>query len=189
MFDREQVLDWLKTAVPRHRLQHILGVEKTAAQLAYHHHLDMAKAARAGLLHDLAKYYGAQKLLSEAIRYHIPLDPITRANPHLLHAPVSAAVAQELFDEQEDDVLQAIANHTLGEPGMDNLSCALYVADWIEPMRTGEELVAMRAIAFTDLKKTVLLGCNATIEELLAQERPIHPRTIATRNWLISLIS
>ncbi|WP_287128714.1 bis(5'-nucleosyl)-tetraphosphatase (symmetrical) YqeK [Candidatus Cyanaurora vandensis] len=183
---REQVLTWLQAQVPRKRLQHILGVEKTAAQLAYHHGVDPQLAARAGLLHDLAKCFSPQQLLSEAERFRIPLDPVTTQNPHLLHAQVSAGLAGELFGEHDPQVLTAIANHTLGEPGMDDLSCIIYLADWIEPSRTGPELAPLRALAFEDLKGAVLLGCNLSLTELLAQDRPIHPRTVLTRNWLLS---
>jgi len=185
---RELVLDWLRDQVPRKRLEHILGVEKTSAQLAYHHGQDPARAARAGLLHDLAKCFTPDRLLAEAHRHAIALDPVTEANPHLLHAQVSAALAQEIFGEQDPMVLDAIANHTLGAPGMDPLSCIVYLADWIEPTRTGPELAPLRKLAFEDLPGAVLLGCNLSLNELLAQDRPIHVRTVLTRNWLLSLV-
>jgi len=184
---RELVLDWLRDQVPRKRLEHILGVEKTAAQLAFHHGLDPVRAARAGLLHDLAKCFAPDRLLKEAQRTGIALDPVTEANPHLLHAQVSATLATELFGEQDPSVLNAIANHTLGAPGMDDLSCIIYLADWIEPTRTGPELAPLRSLAFEDLKGAVLLGCNLSLNELLEQDRPIHVRTVLTRNWLLSL--
>ncbi|WP_218081531.1 bis(5'-nucleosyl)-tetraphosphatase (symmetrical) YqeK [Anthocerotibacter panamensis] len=183
---REQVLDWLKVQVPRKRLQHILGVEKTAAQMAYHYGLDIQKAARAGLLHDLAKCFSSEQLLGEALRFGIELDDVTRANPHLLHAEVGAGLARELFAEEDPQVLAAIANHTLGRPAMDDLSCILYVADWIEPTRLAPELNELRTLAFQDLHRAVLLGCRLSVADLLVEERPIHPRTILTRNWLLS---
>ncbi len=185
---RDEVLAWLNDQVPRKRLQHILGVEKTAAQLAYHHGLDPAKAARAGILHDLAKCFAAEYLLTEANRLGIALDPVTEHNPHLLHAPVSAGLAQELFGETDPQVLAAIANHTLGSPGMDDLSSILYVADWIEPTRRGDEVDRIRGVAFTDLQQAVLLGCDMTIQELLARQQPIHLRTVLTRNWILERI-
>jgi len=183
---REQVLSWLREHVPRPRLQHILGVEKTAAQLAYHHQLDTTKAAWAGLLHDLAKCYPPEQLLREAQRYQIPLDPVTQQNPHLLHAQVGAGLAHELFGENDPVVLAAIANHTLGSPEMDALSCVVYLADWIEPSRQGDELGPIRALAFQDLRGATLLGCSLSLSLLLAQGRPIHPRTVLTRNWLLN---
>jgi len=183
---RTQVLDWLATQVPPKRLRHILGVEATAVQLANCHGLDPVRAARAGLLHDLAKCFTAEQLLTAADRYHLDLDPVTEVNPHLLHAQVSAELARELFAENDAQVLAAIANHTLGSPGMDDLSCAIYLADWIEPSRSGEEIASLRTLAFDDLRQGVLLGCNLAIADLLAEGRPIHPRTILTRNWLLS---
>ena len=61
--DREAVLTWLESHVPKARIQHIVRVETYAAELARNHGLDAAQAAQAGLLHDLAKYFAPQRLL------------------------------------------------------------------------------------------------------------------------------
>ena len=178
------VLAWLEAHVSPKRLEHILGVEKTAHALALHYCEDAQKAAWAGLLHDLAKHFPARKLLAEAHRFGLMVDPICQKNPHLLHADVGAELAQELFGETDLQVLNAIANHTLGNPEMDRLSQILYLADWIEPMRKGPEVDHLRTIAWDNLDEAVMLGCFYVLEDLSKNGQPIHPRTQCTYTWL-----
>ncbi len=185
---RTPVLDWLAEHVPPKRLEHILGVEQTATALAERYSAPPELAARAGLLHDLAKYFAPQKLLSEAQRLGVEVDIYQQKAPHLLHAEVSAALATELFGETDGVVLAAIANHTLGQATMDVLSQILYVADWTEPTRRGEEVALVRQAAERSLIEAVLVGSEQTILELIESRRSIHPRTLLTRNWALSTI-
>jgi predicted HD superfamily hydrolase involved in NAD metabolism len=181
------VLAWLEAHVSPKRLEHILGVEKTAHALALHYCEDAQKAAWAGLLHDLAKHFSARKLLAEAHRFGLVIDPVCQKNPHLLHADIGAELAQELFGEMDPQVLNAIANHTLGNPEMDRLSQILYLADWIEPMRKGPDVDHLRTIAWDNLDEAVMLGCFYVLEDLSKNGQAIHPRTQSTYDWLKKL--
>lgn len=187
---RDQVLTWLADNVPASRLQHILGVEQMSIELAQHYHLDVEKAAQAGLMHDLAKYFKPNVLLQIARDAGIEVDPVCEATPHLLHADVSAIVAREEFGMQDESVLQAIAFHTLGRPGMSLLSCVVFVADSLEPGRGNTpELEALRQVSRQDLYKAVWLTCDYSLRFLLASRCLLHPRTILTRNWALSMSS
>ncbi len=187
---RDRVLAWLADNVPTSRLKHILGVEQTAVELAGLHHLDTEKAARAGLMHDLAKCFKPYRLLQVAIDAGVEIDEVAQANPHLLHAPVSAIVAKNLFGESDPEVLDAIAYHTLGQPGMSKLSCVVFVADSVEPTRgSSPELAALRQASQNDLYKAVWLTCDYSLSFLLETRCLIHPRTIGTRNWALQKAS
>lgn len=48
------------------RVFHILRVEEMSVDLAVYYNLDRDKAAMAGLMHDLAKYFKPQQLLEMA---------------------------------------------------------------------------------------------------------------------------
>ena len=63
---REAIINWLKENVSADRLEHILGVEKFSAELAEQHGVDRQKAAQAGLMHDLAKFFPPPRLLAIA---------------------------------------------------------------------------------------------------------------------------
>ncbi len=181
---REQVLAWLAENVPPSRVNHILRVEQMAMDLAIHYNLDGEKASMAGLMHDLAKYFKPKQLLQMALADGLEVDDVLEANPHLLHADVSAIVARDVFGVKDEEVLQAIANHTLGRPGMSLLSCMVFLADGLEPGRGDtSELQALRLICRQNIYQAVWLTCDYTLKLLLESPCLIHPRVIATRNW------
>ncbi|WP_426777713.1 bis(5'-nucleosyl)-tetraphosphatase (symmetrical) YqeK [Lusitaniella coriacea] len=181
---RDRVLDWLKDNVPPPRLQHILGVEQMSGDLARHYHLDEEKARWAGLMHDLAKCFKPERLLQMAREEGVEIDPVCENTPHLLHADVSAIVAQHQFGMNDPAILEAIRNHTLGRPQMSDLSCVVFISDALEPSR-GEsaELEALRRMSWENLYQSVAQTSDYSIRHLLDTRRVIHPRTILTRNW------
>jgi predicted HD superfamily hydrolase involved in NAD metabolism len=101
---REQVLAWLAENVPPARLNHIIRVEQMAYSLALNYNLDGEKAAQAGLMHDLAKYFQPQKLLEMARASGLEIDEVIIDTPHLLHADVSAIVAKDEFGIKDEEV-------------------------------------------------------------------------------------
>lgn len=182
--DRDRVLRWLSENVPDARIQHILRVEEMSVALARHHDLDEARAAQAGLLHDLAKFFKPQRLLEMATAEGLVLDPVEVANPHLLHAEVGAIVARDEFGVSDAAVLQAIRDHTLGQPDMSLLSCVVFLADSLEPGRGNTpELDHLRQLSYQNLYNAVWHTCDYTLQYLLSSRHLIHPRAVLTRNW------
>jgi predicted HD superfamily hydrolase involved in NAD metabolism len=187
---RQQVLDWLADNVPESRIKHVLGVERMAVELAQIHTQDPEKAAQAGLMHDLAKYFKPRTLLEMARSEGLPLDPVDESNPHLLHADVGAIVARDQFGVRDQSVLEAIANHTLGRPGMDALSCIVFLADSLEPGRGDTpELNQLRQISCNNLQQGVWMTCDYSFRHLMETHRLIHPRALLTRNWFLQYTS
>lgn len=183
---RCQVLTWLNNNVPESRVEHVLRVEQMAIELACLHGLDASKAAQAGLMHDLAKYFKPKILLEIAEANAIPIDPVDRSNPHLLHAEVSALVACQQFSITDQEILAAISNHTLGRPAMSDLSCVVFLADSLEPGRSRTaELDLLRQISRQDLTQAVWKTCDYTLTHVIQKQSLVHPRAIATRNWFL----
>jgi predicted HD superfamily hydrolase involved in NAD metabolism len=184
---REKVLAWLNDNVPPKRIQHILGVEQMAIELAGHYQLDTHTAATAGLMHDLAKYFKPQRLLELARAEGLPIDEVDIATPHLLHADVSAIVARDEFGITDPEILQAIADHTLGRPEMSPMSCIIFLADTLEAGRGDtEELQSLRQLSCQNLHRAVWHTCDYSLQYLLSTRCLIHPRTIRTRNWAMT---
>ncbi|MEM8721543.1 MAG: bis(5'-nucleosyl)-tetraphosphatase (symmetrical) YqeK [Cyanobacteria bacterium P01_G01_bin.39] len=185
---RDRIIAWLDKNVSRRRLKHILGVEELCITLAHHHQLNEQQAAQAGLMHDLAKFFPPAKLLQLATSAQIPIDEICLNQPHLLHADVSALVAQQEFGVEDPEILAAIRNHTLGTPQMSRLSCVVFIADVLEPNRgDNKRLAAMRAVAPKNLYKCVQQTSDYSLEYLLDKQKIIHPRTVLTRNWALTV--
>jgi predicted HD superfamily hydrolase involved in NAD metabolism len=185
---RAKILAWLNENVPPKRIQHILGVEQMAIELATHYQLNTDIAAQAGLMHDLAKYFKPQRLLELARAEGLPIDEVDIAAPHLLHADVSAMVARDEFGVTDPEILQAIADHTLGRPGMSVMSCIIFLADTLEAGRGDTpELQALRELSYRDLHQAVWRACDYSLQYLLSTRCLIHPRTIRTRNWAMMM--
>jgi predicted HD superfamily hydrolase involved in NAD metabolism len=185
---RQHVLGWLSVAVPAKRIEHILRVEQMARELAECHNLDVRKAEKAGFLHDLAKFFSPQRLMQMAEIEELELDSILTSNPHLLHADIGAVVARDEFGVTDDEILQAIRCHTLGQPGMSPLSCVIYLADALEPGRGDTPALAqLRQLSCSSLYQAVWLTAEASIQHLFSSRKLIHPRVILTRNWAMQM--
>jgi predicted HD superfamily hydrolase involved in NAD metabolism len=185
---RAEILDWLTDNVPPKRIQHILGVEQMAIELAHHYQLDSDIAAQSGLMHDLAKYFKPERLLQMARAAELPIDEVDVAAPHLLHADVSAIVAHAEFGITNPEILQAIADHTLGRPGMSMMSCIVFLADSLEAGRGDtKELRSLRQLSYEHLYRAVWHTCDYSVQHLLSSRCLIHPRTIRTRNWAMTM--
>lgn len=186
--DREAVLTWLASNVPKARIQHILRVETYAAELALLHGVDAVQASQAGLLHDLAKYFAPNRLLAMAQAEQLPIDPVFAREPRLLHADVSAIVARDVFQVETPEILDAVRNHTLGNPQMHPMSCVVFLADSLEPGRGDrDELNQIRKVSASNLHKGVLLVCDRTLNQLVQNRKLIHPRMVMTRNWAMQM--
>ena len=184
---REKVLAWLSKNVPPKRIQHILGVEQMAIELAGHYQLDTDTAATAGSMHDLAKYFKPQRLLELARAEGLPIDEVDIAAPHLLHADVIAIVARDEFGITDPEILHAIADHTLGRPEMSPMSCIIFLADTLEAGRGDtDELQSLRKLSYQNLHRAVWHTCDYSLQYLLSTRCLIHPRTISTRNWAMT---
>ncbi|MCM1982663.1 bis(5'-nucleosyl)-tetraphosphatase (symmetrical) YqeK [Lyngbya confervoides] len=185
--DRDRVLTWLYDHLPQRRVDHILRVEQVAEDLALVHGVDPEKSRQAGLLHDLAKFYPPDTLLSTARQQGHRIHPVEQAHPHLLHAWVSAVEANRLFGVESPEILAAIRNHTLGCPGMDALSGIIFLADALEPGRgEGAKLNQIRAWSQQNWHKAVWKTCDHTLKQLLKAGQMIHPQMLETRNWAMA---
>jgi hypothetical protein len=104
----------------------------------------------------------------------------------LLHGP---AVATRLRREgvEDEELLGAVAFHTLGDPGLGALGRALYAADFLEPGRTydveAREQLCGRAA--TELDEVTLEVTRLRIAHLLRKGLPLHARTVAFWNALV----
>ncbi len=97
----------------------------------------------------------------------------------MLHAPLSAHLAQERFGITDTDVLSAIAKHTLADGDMSPLDCILYLADGLEPGREYAQRAALAELAFVDLHAAMRATIAASLEYLTGRQLPLAPQTAA----------
>lgn len=168
------------------RFEHTLGVAYTASALAMCYDVDINKAQTAGLLHDCAKCMSNEKKLSICEKHHIPVNEVERKNPFLLHAKVGSYVAMKQFNIHDQDIINAILNHTTGRPGMSQLEKIIYIADYIEPGRKqAPNLTKLRRLAFQDLDQALLQVLGDTLHYLESINSPIDPMTQKTYEYYL----
>ena len=166
------------------RVAHVQGVEEEAVRLARRWGADETMARRAGILHDCTKYLELEDQLALCRKYGVELDALEQQAVKLLHSKTGACIARAVFGELEE-VYWAIFWHTTAKADMTTLEKILYVADYMEPNRDFEGVERLRALAYEDLDRALLLGVETTIQEMIDRQLPIHSNTLAARDWLI----
>lgn len=165
------------------RIPHVRGCEEEAVRLARRWGANEEFARRAAILHDCTKYLDLKEQLLLCARFGIELDDMERNTLKLLHSKTGCALARYVFDEPEE-VCQAICWHTTGKADMTLLEKILYIADYMEPTRDFAGVERLRELAYADLDAAVLLGTEMTVEEMRGYGSPVHPNTLAARDFL-----
>ncbi len=169
----------LKKKLDPMRFEHTLGVAYTCQALAMRYEYDLDKAELAGLLHDCAKRFDGETLRAKCLSRKIPITEGEDRDPALLHAKLGAWMAREKYGVDDEDILNAIACHNTGKPGMSLLDKILYVADYIEPRRDkAANLPAMRKLAFEDLDLACISIMESTLSYLESRNFPIDTMTV-----------
>jgi HD superfamily phosphohydrolase YqeK len=138
---------------------------------------ERARWMAAGYLHDSLRNSDDEALRAE-------VAPEFRGLPaKVLHGP---AAAHRLRSEgvEDEELLHAIAFHTLGSPGFGTLGMALFAADFLEPGRKLRERWRgeLRERAPEELEAVVTEILEARIRHLLSRGRPIRAETVAFWN-------
>ena len=175
----------VRSELSRQRWQHVLGVASLGRRLAEAHALDRHAVGAAALLHDVAREWPLERLRSAVEALGLAVDALEMSHAELLHGPAAVAVAVEL-GVRDGEVLTALRYHTTGRPEPGRLEMALMVADFAEPGRTHAGAEAVRAMAFQDLAAAAGQVVERRVRWLVAEGLPLHPRTVAARNWWLA---
>ena len=166
------------------RYGHTLRVAETAEKLARLHGLDPGRARLAALLHDAARERSSGEFLDLARTWNLPFGEPERENPKLLHGPVAAEMARRDLGVGDEEVLDAVREHTTGRPGMGPLSLVLFVADKIEPARDYPSVGRLRLLAREDLRGAAAESLRRSIAHNEERGRSTHHASIETLAWL-----
>lgn len=179
---------FLFDALNPHRYAHSLAVAWTAKHLAALYGIDERLAEEAGLLHDCAKCLPLSEMQRIAAERRVTNDPLFLESGALLHSLVGAEVARETYGVNDTGILEAIAYHNTGFPGMSPLAMCVCLADFIEPNRDPfPGLEETRAMAERSLEKALLMSLEATVRHVSSKGKKLHPRTLNTVAWLKTL--
>lgn len=183
--DRQAVLAAVRERLSLESAGHSERVAATAKRIAEAYGLDVDDAYLGGLLHDWARDMGEEELFREARLLGLPVDTVDELIPYLLHAPVGARLVRREFPDVNEAVVEAIAQHTFGAPGMSEVAMAVFIADSIEPGRTHESAATLRAaIGALPLRELFVRTYADGLRHLVDTRRPMHPQTLKTWNWI-----
>ena len=166
------------------RYGHTARVAETVEDLARLHGLDPARARLAALLHDAARETAPEEFLRLAESWDLRIGEPERESPKLLHGPVAAELARRELGVEDEEVLGAVRDHTVGRAGMGPLAVALYVADKIEPSRDYPSVGRIRALAGQDLREAAAEALRRVVAHNEGRGRPVHPSSRAMLEWL-----
>ena len=165
------------------RFAHSQAVAATAAELAAAYGLDERKARLAGILHDWDKAYDDPAILARVEELGVAVDPELLSMPRLLHGMTAAAAQARDFPRIPADVIQAVGRHTVGAEDMEPLDMVVYVADALEPGRTGPEAEALRqAVGAVSLRELYLRTYAHLLCSMLARRKRLYSKTAAFWN-------
>lgn len=184
VMDRNSIIERLQEKLTERRFIHSVGVEYTAACMAYKFDVDAQKARIAGLLHDCAKCIPREEKLRKAEKFGLPVNVSERANPDLLHGKLGAYYARKRYGVEDPEILSAITYHTTGHPNMSKLDQIIFIADFIEPNRKMiPSLPEIRREAFTDLDHCMMHILKNTLDYLHQRNVVIDEMTQKTYDF------
>ena len=186
-FDKDSVLEVLKTRLTPKRFAHVLGVAETAENYAKLYGTDPAKAEIAGLLHDCTKDYSYKIQLKILEDYGVQTRLEDRKEPiiHSIPAPISAKYD---FGIDDEEILNALRYHTTGRAEMTLLDKIIYVADFTEPTRNYSDVNFYREKAENNLDEALFLGMKWIIRDKIDNDKFLHPDSIKMFNSLLGIL-
>lgn len=169
-----------------HRLEHVRGVASTARALAVRYGVDPFEAEAAGLLHDWDKRLTPDELWGKAVEHGVDLHGFEVGDAllvPLLHGWTAAASLPALFPELPVAVFRAVERHTVGSLGMSPLDMVVFVADMVEPTRTGDGAERLRALVGEVALDALFAACaRRSIAYVLETGRPVYPGAVEVWN-------
>jgi len=114
------------------RFHHTCSVAKLAKEFAENNGLDGKKAYIAGMFHDVAKEMDKDMALKLMKTYY---SEYVNKPEAIYHQWLSAYVAKNTFLIDDEEILQAITNHTTASVNMSFLDMCVYCADKLDPLR------------------------------------------------------
>jgi len=171
------------------RADHSRRVAILAAELCSREGIDPERGRVAGLAHDLCKEmpkklqrelaaYYPRYTQGKALRPSESRQSSTLMADKVVHGPAAAVLLAREYAVADQEVLEAIALHTVGKPGMSPLAAILYCSDKLEPGRdrlSSEYRGRCLSLPLDAMLLSVVEGC---IGWMRSQGRDVAPETL-----------
>lgn len=191
--DFEALKEIVKSQMSYKRFEHVLRVEQKAIELAKQYRVNVLACRLAALLHDLCKEWTMAQYEAVVNQFNLDKDLLNWGS-EILHGIVAKYVVPEMFFEKKNDelnsleqqIVDAIACHTVGSKQMSDVAKVLFVADYIEDGRSFDGVDTARELAKKSLTKAIQFKLEHTIQFLKEKQVPIYPVTEAVyQHWCL----
>jgi len=174
----DNIINVLKTTLFENRFTHTIGTCESAVALAAKYGANKEQAYLAALLHDCARGLNYDATLAYCQENQIEFDEHMKNDFNPVHALVGAHMAKHLFKIEDVAVIKAIERHAIGCENMTLLDKILFVADAIEPNRTGLDVDEARQAAEHNLDKAIPLALQVKTRYLRTTNGSMHPNSV-----------
>jgi len=171
------------------RSAHSRRVADLAEGLCSREGLDPCRGRAAGLAHDMCKEMPRKAQRELAALYsgsHAKgaSSSVLMADK-VVHGPAAAGLLARDFAVDDPELLEAIALHTVGRPGMKGLSIILYCADKLEPGRERQGQGYASGSLALPLDAMLRAVVEGVIEWMRRRGRAIAPETLILYSTLV----
>ncbi|GKT02524.1 bis(5'-nucleosyl)-tetraphosphatase (symmetrical) YqeK [Furfurilactobacillus entadae] len=182
---RAELIEAVHAKLNESRFDHVMRVEQTALALAEVNGVDLEKASIAGLVHDYAKQRTDDAFVAMIKKHHMDPDLLNWGNA-IWHGVVGAEFVRDELGIYDEEILNAVRQHTTGAVEMAPLAQVTYMADYLEPARHFDGVEEARQVTAKDLAAGVAYQTEHTLTYLIEKHAPIYPATIATYNYWVA---
>ena len=175
----------LKESLPPKRYEHSVNVMYEAVILAHYYDVDEKKIRIASLLHDCGREIPKHEAAAKAKELGLKVTAIEEAQPILLHAKLGKVIAEQKYQVDDEEILNAILLHTTGGKNMTTFDMVVFLADLIEPERKQKNVEKLRYLTKKNLELAMLEALKSNMDFLMQQGRYIHPDCLECWNYLL----
>lgn len=183
----EKIRDYAEKNLSKSRYEHSMRTAQTAAELCRLYGLSDSLGWISGIAHDICKEIPADEMIALAKRDGNIISQLELDKPALLHGRAAAIKVQDEFGISDQNIIDAIANHTLGLVGLCDLGKILFVADKIEPGRPQSTEEYRKNLYSKSLNGITLAVLDENIEYLKSKGKTAAPASIEFAEQLRNL--
>lgn len=176
----QQLRQDLRASLGESRLNHSLRVTDLAVAICREHNLDENCGAIAGLAHDMCKELSRREQIRLSRSYRGPgfeSEDFKFLENYVPHGPAAAVSLSARYSIHDPEILEAVAFHTTGRPGMCGLTMVIYCADKLEPGRMELSRAFRERVLKLPLMAMVAEVCDSSSEWLIARGAVVAPAT------------
>ncbi len=168
------------------RANHTYNVARYARKLAEIHGEDIRKANVAGLLHDIMKQTDEDTQRRYTARV-IGEEKAMSKNLSVIHGFARARFMRSELGIEDEDVLNAVMNHTCGRAGMSRLEKIIYLADMLSPERNYPEKEGLVRLAEKDLDTAMEAALSESISWIESKGAELDSDSVSRLSYFIEL--